>query len=69
MKKDTKSTEPVPIGLLYSISCNNLNGKRIWKRIYIYITDSLCYTPETNTTLSINCSSVKKYRACHIVSP
>ena len=55
MKQDTKSTEPVPVGLLYSISCNNLNGRRI----YIYITGSLCYTPETNTTLPINNSSIK----------
>ena len=35
------------------ILCNNLNGKRIWKRIdtCICITESLCCTPETNTTL------------------
>ena len=26
----------------------------------MYITESLCYTPETNATLSINCSSIKK---------
>ena len=34
----------------------NLNGKRIWKRIdiCIYITESLCCTPETNTRLLIN---------------
>ena len=33
--------------------CNNLNGERIWKRIdtCICITEPLCYTPETNTTL------------------
>ena len=38
---------------LYSMFCNNLNGKRIWKRmdICICITESLCCTPETNTTL------------------
>ena len=34
---------------LYSISCNNPSWKRILKRIYI--TESLCCTPETNTTL------------------
>ena len=36
-----------------SILCNNLNGKRIWKRIdtCICITEPLCCTPETNTTL------------------
>ena len=34
----------------------SLNGKRIWKRIdiCIYITESLCCTPETNTRLLIN---------------
>ena len=40
---------------LYSIFCTNLYGKRIWKRMEIYMcvykTESLCYTPETNTTL------------------
>ena len=36
-----------------SIFCKNLNGKRIWKRIdtCICITESLCCTPEINTTL------------------
>ena len=36
--------------------CNNLNGKIIWKGIdpCICITESLCCTPETNTTLLIN---------------
>ena len=35
--------------------CNDLYGKRIRKRvdIYIHIIDSLCYTPRTNTTLYI----------------
>ena len=33
---------------LYS---NDLYGKRILKRVDICITDSLCCTPETNTTL------------------
>ena len=39
-----------------SIFCNNLNQKRIWKRIdtCIHITESLCCTHETNTTLLIN---------------
>ena len=36
---------------LYSISCNKPSCKIIWKRIYISITESLCCTPETNTTL------------------
>ena len=41
---------------LCSVFCNNLNGKRIWKRIdtCICITESLCCTPETNITLLIN---------------
>ena len=36
-----------------SIFSNNLTGKRIWKRmnICIYIMESLCCIPETNTTL------------------
>ena len=35
-----------------SVLCNNLNGKRIWKRINTCIctTESLCCTPETITT-------------------
>ena len=48
--------------LLYSTgnaaqySINNLSGKRIWKRIdtCIGITESLCYTHETNTILLIS---------------
>ena len=41
---------------LCSILWNSLNGKRIWKRIdtCICTTESLCYTPETNTTLLIS---------------
>ena len=37
---------------LCSIFCNNLNGKRIWKRMNICVctTESICCTPETNTT-------------------
>ena len=33
------------------------------KRIYIYTckTESLCFTPETNTTLLINYTSIKKF--------
>ena len=45
---------------LCSIFFNNLNGKRTWKRIdiCICITESLCCTPETNTTLLINYSPI-----------
>ena len=41
---------------LCSLLCDNLNGKRIWRRIdtCIRIIESLCYTSETNTTLLIN---------------
>ena len=34
------------------------NNKRI------YITESLCYTPETNTILCINCTLIKKKKSC-----
>ena len=30
------------------------------KYMYIYVTESLCCTPETNTTLYINYTSIKK---------
>ena len=45
--------EPTGIaqGTLLNTLYNNLFGKRLWKRIDICITESLCYTPETNTTL------------------
>ena len=45
--------EPTGIaqGTLLNTLYNNLFGKRLWKRIGICITESLCYTPETNTTL------------------
>ena len=45
---------------LYSIFCNNLNGKRIWKSIDICITESLCYTSETKTTLYMNHTPILK---------
>ena len=32
----------------------------IYIYIYIYIYESLCYTPETNSTLQINYTSIKK---------
>ena len=37
-----------------SVFCNNLNGKRIWKKKYMYspITELFCYTPKTNTLLT-----------------
>ena len=43
-------------GELCSIFCNKLNGKGIWKRrdTCLGITESLCCSPETNTTLLIN---------------
>ena len=41
---------------------NNLNGKRIWKRMdtCVGITESLCCTPVTNTSLEINYTLVLK---------
>ena len=56
--------------LLHSIgNCNNLIGKTIWKRtdICIGITESLCCTPETNTTLLINyaaAAAAKSLQSC-----
>ena len=46
---------------LYPIFCDHLYGKRIGKRMdkYICITESLCCAAEINTTLSINCTSMK----------
>ena len=46
---------------LHSTFCDNLHGKRIWERmdVYICITESLCSTAEINTTLQINCTSIK----------
>lgn len=35
--------------MTYSIICNDLYGKRIYIHTYICITDSLCYSPKTNT--------------------
>ena len=41
---------------MYSVFCNNLNGKRILKSldICICLTEPICCTPETNMTLQIN---------------
>ena len=43
------------------ILCNNQNGKTIWRRIdtCICITESLCCTPEINTTLLINYTPIR----------
>ena len=55
-KRDNQQEVTVQHKELCSIFCNNLNGKRIWKRIdtCTCITESLCCTPETNTILLIN---------------
>ena len=47
-------------GILCSILYNNLNGKRIFKitDTCAYITESLCWTPETNKVLWINHISI-----------
>ena len=41
--------------------CHGLYGKRILERvpICIFLTDSLCCTPKTNTTLSIYYTSIE----------
>ena len=55
-KIDNQQGSTVQHTEFYSVFCDNLNGKRIRKRIgtCICITKSLCCTPETNTTLLIN---------------
>ena len=52
-KTDNQQGPTVQHRDLYSIFCNNRNGKRIWKRrdTCICITESFCCIPETNTTL------------------
>ena len=50
---------------LYSIFYNKPQWKIALKRsvcmcVCVCITESLCYTAEINTTLSINCTSIKK---------
>ena len=49
---------------------NNLYGNNLYGKEYIlfqnYTTESLCSTPETNTTLSINYISMKK--SCQIMN-
>ena len=49
----TKQEPSIQYRELCSILWNSLNGKRTWKRIDTCscTTESLCYTPETNTTL------------------
>ena len=71
-KLDNQQGPTVQHRELCSIFCNNLIGKRIWKRIHICIciTESLCCTPETNTTLLINYTPIenkklKKKRCIH----
>ena len=55
--KELDMTEPLSMYVEhrkhYSILCNDLYGKRILKRvdICIYVTDSLCWKAEVNTTL------------------
>ena len=46
------------------ILCNNLKGKRILKRIDIWlcVTESLCCTPETNTLLISSVQSLSRVR-------
>lgn len=57
-RRDHQQRSTVEHREIYSIFSNNLQGKRIWKRRHIQITESLCYIPETNTMLSINYTSI-----------
>ena len=51
-KIDKRQGSTVQQRKLYSISCNKPYGKEYEKEyVYICITESLRYTPETNTTL------------------
>ena len=50
-KIDNQQRPTVEHRELYSIFWDNLYQKRILKRMDICITESLCCTPETNTTL------------------
>ena len=43
-------------------------GKESEKVIYMYITESLCCTPETNRTLYINYTSIKKKKCTSIIA-
>ena len=45
----------------YSVLYNDLYGKRILKRVHLYISvaDSFCYTAETNITLQISYTPTK----------
>ena len=49
---------------LFSVLCDGLYRERIFKKkkvdICVCTTDSFCCTPETNTTLLINCSNIKQ---------
>ena len=48
-------TYSIAQGTLYSVLCDDLNGKEIIKRwdISIHIVDQLCCTSETNTTIKV----------------
>ena len=54
IKLDDQQGPTVEQRKLNSIFCNNLNGKRIWKRIDVCITKPFYCTSETITTLSVN---------------
>ena len=50
------------IAKLCSVLCGSLDGKGIWGRMdtYICMAKSLCYSPETITTLLVNIPYYKK---------
>ena len=62
LKIDIQQKPTVQHKKLCSIFYNNLNGERIRKRVDTCITESLCCTPEVNTTLLIN------YSECQLLS-
>ena len=53
-KMDNQQRPTVQHREFCSVLCNNLHGKRILKRkdTCVYKTESLCYTPETNTAFN-----------------
>ena len=41
------------------ITYNGKESEKEYMYVHMYVTESLCCTPETNTTLQINCTSIK----------
>lgn len=60
-KKVTKK-ESTCIQGIWSILSGGLYGKRIWEKKNVCITDSLCCTPEANTTLYVHFAPIKFFQ-------